>query len=100
MADTAGWSDPLKWQRAASRNALRQAIAASEATRTLSTYNRLTIEHERLERQRQALLRAVNALSEGASDGKRDALTQQILRYHSEVGDLERRAAAACPPAL
>ena len=90
MTKTAGWSDPLQWRLATSQNALRRAMAASAAARALSRHNRLTTESERLERTRKALVREANALPEDASDAQREALTQQILRYYSETGELER----------
>ena len=90
MTKPAGWSDALTWQRATARNALRRAIASSQAARTLSVHNRLTVMHERLERNRKALQLAASALPEDASEAEQSSLTQQILRYYSEIGELER----------
>ena len=89
MAKNAGWTDSLMWCVATARNALRRAMIQSEAARTLAKHSRITTECERLERRREALVHSARNLSDGDC-AQRDALTQHILRYYSEMGELDR----------
>ena len=90
-----GWSSPEMWSARAARLRLRRAIEQSAVSRAHVMQSRFSLQFESLERRRRQLVRTAQQMSEHASQQDRQALTQQILRYYQDAGELERAVAAS-----
>ena len=98
-ATTVGWKRPELWSAKGARQQLRRMIEASIAARVAARQNTVTIVCSRLERRRQQLLTAARQLSEASSTQQRDALTQAMLGYFRDQGELERKCSGVWPRA-
>jgi hypothetical protein len=91
MATNAAWSNPLMWRVAGALNALRREIEKSRAVVEASVMARLDRQHNSLERRHQSLVSEARRIPD-ATQEERDALTQRIIQFYRDVGELERVA--------
>ena len=91
MATNAAWSSPLMWRMAGALSALRREIEKSEALVEASAVARLDRECNRLEHRRKTLVSDARRITDGTQE-QRDALTQRIIQFYRDVGELERFA--------
>ena len=91
MATNAAWSSPQMWRLAGALNALRREIEKSRAAVEGSVLVRLDREVNSLELRRKRLVSEARGIAE-ATHEQRDAITQRVIQFYRDVGELERLA--------
>ena len=95
-AKQAGWPNPHVWHVAGALNALRRTIDESKSIVATSVLLKLQCDYDRLEQRRKRLIAEAQMMTLGDPQRDHDALTQRILQFHRDVGDLERTAERKC----
>ena len=93
MATNVAFVSPQTWRLAGALNALRREIGESRAIVEASVIARLDRDCKRLEQRHKGLVGDARRLTDGTQE-ERDALTQRIIQFYREVGELERVAAS------
>ena len=89
-----GWSRHEMWCLASAINSLRKTIENSRAIAGVCTSDKLLRDCDRLEQQRQTLVRDAGRAAAGDSQLERDAIAKRILYYYRDAGELERAVAS------
>ena len=93
MATNAAFSSPQMWRLAGALNALRREIENSKAIVEASVMTRIDRDCNRLEQRHRSLVGDARRLTDGTQE-ERDALTQRIIQFYRDLGELERVAAS------
>ena len=89
-----GWSRHEMWPLASAINSLRKTIENSRAIVGVCTSDKLLRDCDRLEQQRQTLVRDAGRAAAGDSQLERNAIAKRILYYYRAAGELERAVAS------
>jgi len=87
------------WRVAGALNALRREVEKSRAVVEGSVLARLDRQCNSLERRHQSLVSEAQRIA-NATPEERDALTQRIIQFYRDVGELERVAGSRIPGAV
>lgn len=90
------WSHPQMWRLAGAINALRRTINDSKAIRDATALLRLERDYQRLQRRSERLSADAQRIWASGTPQHMESLTQEILRFYRDMGDLERTTRAKC----